>query len=78
MLVVRLIDAFNLRVCGHSIDHIDVALISSISPGRINHMDSPLPLWKLKSDPVAAIVKPGQIDPFLMKTPALCKWLSND
>ena len=48
--VVRLVDAFNLRVSGHLIDHVDIGRISAVSSCAIDHMNAPLSFGKLKGN----------------------------
>ena len=46
--IVRLVDAFNLRMGGHLIDHVDIGRISAVGSCAVDHVDAPLPLRKLK------------------------------
>ena len=47
--VVSLIDAFDLRVCRHLIDHIDIGRVTSVGSCAVDHMNAPLAFGELKS-----------------------------
>ena len=48
--IVRLVDAFNLRMGGHLIDHVDIGRISAVGSCAVDHVDAPLPFGELKGN----------------------------
>ena len=47
--IVSFVDAFDLGVGGHLIDHIDIVRITAAGPRAVDHMHAPLPFGKRKS-----------------------------
>ena len=48
--VVCFIDALDLRVGRHPVDHIDISRISAVRPRAVDHVNAPLSLGKLERD----------------------------